>query len=106
MRNERTAATCLISADLRDYQGDVIVLLARTELPNVIHNRTEHFLRGQIPVLTQRFGQSLLAVLFFPVVKCFRYAVGVERQGVARQKHALSYTGRPSLRESHYRTPL
>jgi hypothetical protein len=66
-----TSSGCesLIPPDLRNYQGDVIVLFARTEFLNVIHNRANHPLRGQVTVSPQRFGQSLLAVLFFLIVE-------------------------------------
>jgi hypothetical protein len=60
-------------------QRDIVVLFMRAELPNFFHDGRKQGLRGQVAVLLQCFGQSLLSELLSGGAERFGYAICVER---------------------------
>jgi len=62
---------------LRDDQGDVVVLLVRTEAADFVHNRGEQFAGSKGTVAAQGFNQALFAELFAVGTKGLGDAIGV-----------------------------
>src|ERR1700688_2614168 len=74
-----------------------------TEPLNLIDNRRDHGLWGQVSMPLQRFDQPLFSELLFGIVERFGYSVGVEDERVSRVEPALRYRAIPLFKNSQYR---
>ena len=74
---------------LGDNEGNVVVLLAGAEPPNVLNDGRQQVLRRQFTIPPQCFSQPLFAELFSRGVEGFSNAVGVESDRVSGKKLAF-----------------
>ena len=66
-----------------DDQRDIVVLFPSAELLNIMNNRRQQGLRGEVPMSPQRLDQALFSEFLFSITKGFGYAVTVKYERVS-----------------------
>src|SRR5579863_3919316 len=86
----------------RQNQRDVVILLMRAELPDLVDNRPDGSARRLTAMPSDRFDQAVLAEFLFCVIKGFGDAIGVENQRVSRTEAALVNRAIPLLKQADH----
>src|ERR1700757_5191041 len=84
-----------------DDEGDVVMLLVRTELADIIDDRGAQSFGRKLAVPAKRIDEALFAKFFSRRVERFCDSVGVENKSVAGRKLALSQGAIPIFEGAH-----
>ena len=72
-------------------QCDVVTLLIRTELSDIVENRCDQRVGGEGTITAGGLNEPLFSVFFSFGIDRFRYTIGVQNQDVSQKQSRLPY---------------